>query len=115
VNKILNMAALLECFANDKDFIADLLKTYESDAKASLPNLETAIREKDAKKVISTSHSLKGISANMHLEPLRDVFLRLEQMGKQDNLTEADVAFEEARNLFAQFEQEYHDQLSIKI
>jgi HPt (histidine-containing phosphotransfer) domain-containing protein len=107
VPQILDLNALRERFANDEEIIADLLEVYLSDTMTHMALLGDAISQTDLKTVTIKAHSLKGISANMSLEPLREVFLKLEAMGKQGDLKEAPAVFQEAQILFEQFQREY--------
>ena len=105
--KIINLEELLSRFANDRAFVDELLESYKSDVSSDLPTLEKAVKERDAAKIIAIAHGLKGISANMVMEPMREVFLRLEMTAK-GNLTEkAPELFEEIKALLEQFEEEF--------
>ena len=77
--------------------------------KVSFKNkaLEKAVKERDAAQISAIAHGLKGISANMAMESMRAVFLRLEMTAKGNLMEKTPGLFEEVKALFAQFEEEY--------
>jgi len=105
---LIDMKALLDCFGNDKNFVAELLDDYYKSTRGHLSALREAAAAKDMKKVADTAHALKGISASMFLEPLRDSFLQLEQMGKRGDLTGNEEVLKKIDVLFSEFEKEFH-------
>jgi len=105
--KIINFEELLTRFGNDREFVFELLESYISDYASDFPILEKAVKERDTGQIAAIAHSLKGISANMVMEPMREVFLRLELLAKENSLEKLPGLFEEIKALYAQFEEEY--------
>jgi HPt (histidine-containing phosphotransfer) domain-containing protein len=70
-------------------------------AGAFLQELEEAVADGDTPRIASLAHSVKGVAANLGLEPLREIASRLEESGKSD------IAVEPGSELFEEFRECY--------
>ncbi|MEA2073248.1 MAG: ATP-binding protein [Campylobacterota bacterium] len=62
-----------------------LLKLFIKKMNKTMPELQTAIFEKDYTKVALLSHSVKGSSGNFRIKVLQDISSEMEQMAKEEN------------------------------
>ena len=76
-----------------------LVNTYIQDVDQRMAKLRSAIDAADSALVKAEAHALKGSSRNLGVNPLGELFARLEAMGKSGELSEA-------RDLLPAIEQE---------
>jgi HPt (histidine-containing phosphotransfer) domain-containing protein len=88
---------LLDRVDNDKELLADLVEIFVEDGLEQLNNIESAISAEDTSAVEHASHSFKGSSRNMAAVNLADIAEKLEQAGREGDLSNADKLLEELR------------------
>ena len=84
---ILDLKEFLERVQDDKELLVELLNIYEEDLKSKRKTLEDALKSNNYDEVRSIAHSLKGASGNISAKALCVLFLQLEDMGKNKNLS----------------------------
>src|ERR1043165_10005526 len=84
-----NVNAALYRFDDDRDFMIAMLKEYREHLPERLKEIHAALQEGDANRLARLGHNLKGISLNFSAEPVADLALKLEEMGKREDLTNA--------------------------
>ncbi len=97
--KLLDLETALERLGGDKEFLIELLQELLQQVEEELPKLKKAIEEQNYDEVRSMAHGLKGAAANLGADKAMEVFLKLEMMGKEQNLDGAPEALEEAQRL----------------
>ncbi len=80
----------LERVQNDKDLLLELLDIFSEDFREKRRQMETAVKQNDCDGIKRLTHALKGSSGNISAKPLRDTFLKLEDMGRNKNLSGAE-------------------------
>jgi len=85
-NDILDLDDFLDRVQNDKELLLELLDIFVSDFHLKRKELEAAFIMNDSSKVEHVAHFLKGSCGNISAAALRQLFLELEQMGKDDSL-----------------------------
>jgi len=98
--EIFDLTEFLERVQDDKELLLELLEIYVSDYQEKRIQLEQAIQDQNYEEVRSITHSLKGASGNISAKILRQTFLDLEEMAKNEDLSEAANAFSEMDQQF---------------
>ncbi|MAE63923.1 MAG: hypothetical protein CMJ18_06585 [Phycisphaeraceae bacterium] len=80
------------------DFLEKMLEKFRQRADEDLDELEQAIAEANPKQAAHVAHRFKGAAANISAERLRETALQLEQMGRDDDLEQANAALESIRS-----------------
>jgi HPt (histidine-containing phosphotransfer) domain-containing protein len=71
------------------DFLIELIGDYLGDAAERLPRLRNAVATGDARTVMHEAHTLKSSSANLGAPGLSALASRLEEIGRDGDLTES--------------------------
>jgi two-component system, sensor histidine kinase and response regulator len=77
----LDVAQLLDMTGNDMEFIRDILGTYQESADRLTIEMRQAVNDDDRKALAAAAHKLRGASANIHAQRVRDVCGLLEDQG----------------------------------
>jgi len=88
-NKVLDVEELLERVQDDKELLLELLEIFSEDYKEKRKLLDDIIQTNDFEQLKSIAHSLKGASGNISAKSLRENFLKLEEMGKNSDVSQA--------------------------
>jgi CheY-like chemotaxis protein len=96
-----NLEAALHRFEGDRDFLMAMLKEYKDHLPGRLGEIREAAQDADASRLSRLAHNLKGVSLNFNADAVADIALRLEELGKREDLTDALV-------LVAQLDAEVH-------
>jgi len=83
----------------------ELIGIYLEDYEEKRKTLGEAVDGNNYEVVRSVAHSLKGSSGNISAKSLRELFWKLEDMGKANNLNGAQDILKQVDVIFAQFQQ----------
>ena len=86
-NDVIDLKDFLDRVQDDKDLMLELFDIFMDDYKQKRQSLKEAVAKKDFEQIKSLAHSLKGASGNISAKALRVIFLKLEDVGKANNLT----------------------------
>ena len=75
-------AELMERVDDDVEFLADTVQMLESDGRALMVELKTAVASGDAPAIGRTAHTLKGMISNFCAPAVQTLALDVEQAGK---------------------------------
>ena len=106
-----NLAMLDELKMLMEDDFSILLETYIQDSDQRLEALGSAISTANSAEVRELAHSFKGSSANLGAQPLADICLTLETMGREGTLDGADAAYESLKQEYSQVRAYFTSQL----
>ncbi|MFZ0389430.1 MAG: PAS domain S-box protein [Calditrichia bacterium] len=84
---------LMERMEGDLDLLKELLDIFEETSADILESISLGIKEKDAQTVERGAHSLKGSVSNFSAGYVRDLAFQLEEMGRNNNLENAETVF----------------------
>ena len=87
--QVLDLNEFLERVQEDKDLLLELLDIFSEDYQEKRKLITNAVAKNDFESIKSICHSLKGASGNISAKALREVFVNLEQMGRNNDLTGA--------------------------
>ncbi|MBK9926893.1 MAG: PAS domain S-box protein [Anaerolineales bacterium] len=76
-------------FGGDRDFMMEMFKEYLDHLPGRLNELQVALKAGDIGSIARLAHNLKGISLNFSVNPLANVALALEEIGKREDITHA--------------------------
>ncbi len=81
--------AALFRFSDDRDFMMEMFKEYMDHLPGRLEEFHAALKDGDANRIARLAHNLKGISLNFSANPIANVALALEEIGKREDITHA--------------------------
>ncbi|MFH1148120.1 MAG: response regulator [Pseudomonadota bacterium] len=96
-----DLTAAMERFSDDRAFFVEVLNGFIETTSKQIKNLSEAISSGNADVVRRESHSIKGAARTLSADPLAEQAFRIEMMGRDNTLTEADAAL---KGLMAEFE-----------
>jgi HPt (histidine-containing phosphotransfer) domain-containing protein len=96
-----NLAELLARVENDRELLCDLLSIFKDEFPGHIKSLEDAMDRKDAAKIASVSHTLKGMLSNLAVSKAASSAARLEHLARAGET----ASFRQA---FASFQQDVH-------
>jgi HPt (histidine-containing phosphotransfer) domain-containing protein len=91
----------LEQTAGDEELLEELLTLFKDSAAADLEQLRQAITAGDASGVIRAAHSLKGASASLGIEGIRELAMVMESDAREGSIAVAQGRVEEMCELLA--------------
>jgi CheY-like chemotaxis protein len=91
--KILDEEALMQEYEGDKEVLRRMGEIFERDSNGRLARLREAIRAGNAKVVKEEAHALKGGVGTFYASAAYETAFKLETMGAEANLSEAERTF----------------------
>jgi two-component system sensor histidine kinase/response regulator len=92
-NAIIDLAELLARVENDRELMRDLLLIFKEEFPRHLQALRDAVDSGDGEKVAAEAHALKGMLSNLAAGPAAGAAGRLEQLGKNREVSGFQQAF----------------------
>ncbi|MDY6987826.1 MAG: response regulator [Thermodesulfobacteriota bacterium] len=106
---IFNLEALFQRFDGDETLCNELLGIFLEDTPGQLEKLKQAVQDNDASQVELSAHAIKGASANIGADALKDAAYQLEIAGKAHDMGKAqsfvgklEGQFEELRKILSE-------------
>jgi len=88
----------------DRDFLETMLQAFLSQVPAQIEALSIALEQGEAASLERQAHSLKGAAANLSANGVAATALRIEQMGREANLSAGKKILEELNDDVARLE-----------
>jgi len=85
-NEVLDLEEFLERVQNDKELLFELLDIFISDFQGKRKELEGALNSNNYETVEHVAHFLKGSCGNISAKSLRDIFIVMEDKGRDNDL-----------------------------
>jgi Amt family ammonium transporter len=82
---------LLKQWGGDKALILSLIPKFQSQAQKELEQIEQSIAAGDAERTRQLAHGLKGSASYLCASGIRELAAQLEVMGREGDLSEADM------------------------
>lgn len=92
--QLFDESELMERVDNDLEFLADTVQMLETDGRALMLELKTAVASGDAPAVGRTAHALKGMVSNFCSPAVQTLALEVEKAGKAGDEAGAAAASE---------------------
>ena len=100
--------ALEQCLESE-EMLTQLARVFLANADAMLAAIADAVRAGDAKAVHHSAHTFKGAVGNLAAKRSHEAALRLEQMGRLNDLSSAAEAFEQLKEAFNELKACLHE------
>jgi two-component system sensor histidine kinase/response regulator len=84
-----NLESALYRFGGDRGFMMEMFQKYRAHLRTRVEEIRAAWQEGDANRLGRLAHNLKGVSLNFNVELLANVALKLEELGRREDLTDA--------------------------
>jgi len=84
-----NLESALYRFGDDRGFMMEMFQEYRAHLRTRVEGIRAAWQDGDANRLGRLAHNLKGVSLNFNVEPLANVALKLEELGRREDLTDA--------------------------
>jgi CheY-like chemotaxis protein/HPt (histidine-containing phosphotransfer) domain-containing protein len=78
-------------FDGDRDFMNQMAQEFKDHLPERLNEIRAALEKGDANTFGRLAHNLKGVALNFSAEPIANIALKLEELGKREDLTDAPV------------------------
>jgi len=78
----------LEQAGDDEEMLAELLLLFHDSSAADLALINEGLVAEDAAKVADAAHSIKGASASLGVEGVREIASELEKKGRANDLSQ---------------------------
>ena len=98
--RVIDWADLADRCNNDEELVKEIVEVFFADNPARLGTLAEAINTAKAVEIHSLSHMLKGAAATIGAKPLSKAAYRLELVGKQGDMENADAFFADIKAEF---------------
>ena len=105
---IVDIDAAMQVFGDDKELLEEAITLFlEEDYPEQLKQIKDGIERKDASTVKIAAHSIKGAARSLGGLALGDVAQHLEEMGREGDLTGAEVLAEDVETELKRFADYY--------
>ena len=81
-----NFDSALSHFDGDREFMLEMFKEYKAHLPARLQEIQDALQANDPGRLGRLAHNLKGVSLNFSADAVADIALKLEELGKREDL-----------------------------
>jgi HPt (histidine-containing phosphotransfer) domain-containing protein len=96
---MLDLTQLLERVENDRELVRDLLLIFKEEFPIHLRALRAAVDSMDGEKVAAEAHTMKGMLSNLAANSAAGAAARLEQLGRNQEVSEFQAACASFENL----------------
>lgn len=79
-----DLSYLMQLMDNNIEIVLEVLAIFKSEVPKDMHNLEMHLHNKEWEMLGKTAHKLKSSVGNLGLNQLRDIFLYIEQNGKEE-------------------------------
>ncbi len=77
----------LEQTLGDEELLDELITLFKDSSESDYQQLKDAIAAKDSGGVVAAAHSLKGASASLGIEAIRELAMVIETQGREGDLS----------------------------
>ena len=99
------MDDLLRHIGGDKKLLGKMIRTFLRDTPKRIAALQTALQHKDADKIASLAHVLKGSAGIFLAQQARDLAQELEELGRKSELGGATGVYDALKEEIAKLEE----------
>ena len=99
-----NKEFALEQTAGDEELLDELLVLFKDSSASDLAQLQQAVEAQDAEGVVRAAHSLKGASASLGIEGIRQVAMAMEADARTASIRVAKERLGEMESLLTQMQ-----------
>jgi two-component system sensor histidine kinase/response regulator len=84
---------LMERLGGDEELLIDVVRIFLDDCPVRLAAIKAAVDSRDAERIRTTAHALKGAAANLSAQGLFEAAAMLERLGAESRLEPAEAAW----------------------
>ncbi|MBF0621250.1 MAG: Hpt domain-containing protein [Magnetococcales bacterium] len=103
-----DMAKFMNTVGDDWDLAVEVMGLYLADAPTHMEAIQKALADKDAPQIHESAHSLKGASGVFGDVGIARLAKRMEELGKNGTLKQADALFKEMQDALADLSGQLH-------
>ena len=85
--EVIDLNEVLERVQNDRELLIELLDIFLEDCPAKVNAIEEALEKNDFAQLRDIAHSMKGASGNISAKRIYELFLQIEQMTKNNDIS----------------------------
>ncbi len=98
IEDYINIKDISDRLDGDFDLFSELSDLFFEDTNTILSKIENAILERNPEKIRKNAHTLKGSVSNFSAPKAFEAAMKLENIGKNNDLENADSAFIDLKN-----------------
>jgi HPt (histidine-containing phosphotransfer) domain-containing protein len=102
---------ILDRVGGDEDLLREITAIFVEEYPQLLQEIEAAIRDRSAVRLERAAHTLKGSVSNFGAQAATEAAYRLETLGRQGKLEQAEEALPDLLSEFVQLESALHQLL----
>src|SRR5262249_2922758 len=96
-----NIDGLLQGVNGDRKLLGELIEVFIADAPRLMSRIQRAVARQDAGRLREAAHALKGAVGNFDQGAAFETLRRLEIMGRENQVSDANAVFRKARKEIA--------------
>lgn len=85
-DKCINTEKIKEQYSDIMEVFSEIVEIFVSDHEQYIINITNAITSRDFNELRSSSHTVKGVLANLYLEESASIAFKLELLGESNSL-----------------------------
>ena len=89
----IDRGSLMERLGGDEQLLADVVRLFLDDCPVRLAAIKAAVDSRDAERIRTSAHALKGAAGNLSAQGLVEAASILERIGSENHLGPADAAW----------------------
>ena len=89
-----DLSAILNNIDGDREFLNEIVSAFLEQSSELMTDIKTAVAENDNEALEFTAHTLKGAVANFGAEIVKETAFKLEQMGRNNDLSQAEAVYQ---------------------
>lgn len=94
----------LEQSGDDEEMLAELLALFKTSSIGDFKKIQEAYQNENAQNVAEAAHSIKGASASLGIDGVRQVASQLEKAGSEGNLESAGELIDQLGRMVEEFD-----------
>jgi HPt (histidine-containing phosphotransfer) domain-containing protein len=98
-NGMIDFTELLARVENDRELMRELLLIFKEEFPAHLQAVRDAVDSMDGERIAAEAHALKGMLSNLAAGPAASAAARLEELGRNQELSEFQEACASFENI----------------
>ena len=111
--QIIDLEDVLNRIQGDKELLIELIEIFIEDCPSKIDSIVELLKSSDALALSEVAHGLKGAASNISAEKLREIFLKMEETAKNENLEpvgglhkEACLEFDKLKSYFPELKEQ---------
>jgi two-component system sensor histidine kinase/response regulator len=103
IDDIFNKNSVLNCVNNDKEFLKEIIDLFLTNTPHKMRDIKKAITDNNTELVRQLAHSLKGTSANICANTIKEMAYQIEVASKNNDIKNVYLYYEKLEDEFKKF------------